>query len=70
MLTDEVMDPSDRGENSAPTDHTSPHTNQVVPNSGIPSSVGTDNSEGIFDINPHLGDVERDVGPMDELEEV
>ena len=42
----------------------------MVPNSGIPSSVGTDNSEGRFDIDPRLGDVERDVGPMDELEEV
>ena len=70
VLTDEVMDPSDRGKNSAPADHTSPYTNQMVPSSGIPSSVDTDNSQSRFDIDPRFGDVERDVGPMDELEEV
>ena len=72
VLTDEVMDSCDRGENSAPVNHTSPHTNQMVPSSSIPSSVSTeyDCSQSRFDIDPHLRDVERDVGPMDKQEEV
>ena len=43
---------------------------KVVPESNIRSSVGTDDSKGIFDIDPRLREVERDVGPIDELEEV
>lgn len=57
--------PGDHRKGNAPNDHA-----QVVPEGNIPNSGGTDNSEGRFDIDPRLGEVERDVGPVDELEEV
>ena len=62
---EKVANEMDTNPGEAPNDH-----NQMVPDGNTPDSVGINNPDSRFDIDPRLGEVERKIGPMDELEEV